>query len=232
MTGLTGFTLVSTGTWVIIINLDCPLEALDPERDMISNVTVNCEPAPSLRFMGGREYDLISDGWDKPISQGTVEAVMRRGVFAMPSWAAGGPFPETQGHIVGGDVEGEERAAVAALYVVMMTDLSLDLIRSDNLLVVDGGLAKLDLFTAMLAQLRPAQTVVRSTMSEGSATGAAALAFKALGLAPFRDETIAVAASRLEGLEAYRDRWRDMAERGRAAAKTGASANVNEGRRA
>jgi sugar (pentulose or hexulose) kinase len=216
MTGLTGFTIVSTGTWVIIINLDCPLSALDGERDMISNVTVDGEPAPSLRFMGGREFDLISDGWDRPIGQAAVERVMARGVFALPSWTAGGPFPETEGRIVGGDVDGEERAAVAALYVVMMTDLSLDLIRSDNMLVVDGGLAKIDLFTAMLAQLRPAQAVVRSSMSEGSATGAAALAFKSLGLAPFEDETTPVSASRIAGLEAYRDRWRELAERDRA----------------
>lgn len=219
MTGLSGFTLVSTGTWVIIINLDCPLDSLDGERDMIANVTVNGEPAPSLRFMGGREYDVISDGWDKPIGQAAVERVMARGIFAMPSWAAGGPFPETTGEIVGGDVEGEERAAVAALYVVMMTDLSLDLISSDNLLVVDGGLARIDLFTAMLGQLRTSQTVVRSTMSEGSATGAAALAFKALGLSPFRDETVPVAPSKVPGLEAYRDRWRELAADRRAAAK-------------
>lgn len=219
MTGLSGFTLVSTGTWVIIINLDCPLDALDQERDMISNVTVDGEPAPSLRFMGGREYDLISENWNQPISQQAVERVMARGIFALPSWAAGGPFPEIAGKIVGGDVEGEERAAVAALYVLMMTDLSLDLIRSDNLLVVDGGLAKIELLTAMLAQLRPGQTVIHSEMSEGSATGAAALAFKALGTMPFRDETVPVAASSVAGLEAYRDRWRELAGKARDAAR-------------
>lgn len=219
MTGLTGFTIVSTGTWVIIINLDCPLSALEGERDMLSNVTVNGEPAPTLRFMGGREFDLISEDWTGTIGQAAVERVMARGVFVLPSWAAGGPFPETEGRIAGGDVQGEERAAAAALYVVMMTDLSLDLIRSDNLLVVDGGLARIDLFTAMLAQLRPAQTLVRSTMSEGSATGAAALAFKALGLSPFKDETIPVTASRIAGLETYRARWRELAERDRAVAR-------------
>ncbi|MCR4266147.1 FGGY-family carbohydrate kinase [Nitratireductor sp. ZSWI3] len=221
MTGLTGFTLVSTGTWVIIINLDCPLNELDGARDMIANVTVEGEPAPSLRFMGGREYDVISEGWSEPIPQAAVERVIARGIFAMPSWAAGGPFPETTGHIVGGDVSGEERAAVAALYVVMMTDLSLDLIHSDNLLVVDGGLARIDLFIRMLAQLRPAQTVVRSMMSEGSATGAAALAFDSLGLAPFKDETVPVAASRVSGLETYRLHWRAMAQEARATARAG-----------
>lgn len=228
MTGLDDFTLVSTGTWVIVINLDCPLDALDSERDMIANVTVDGEPAPSLRFMGGREYDVISQGWDKPISPAAVERVMARGVFAMPSFAPGGPFPELTGQLVGGEAEGEERAAVAALYAVMMTDLSLDLIRSDNMLVVDGGLARIDLFNAMLAQLRPSQTVLRSNMSEGSATGAAALAFRSIGLSPFTDETVAVAASSIAGLESYRDRWRQLAESGRAAARTRAASTAKE----
>jgi len=219
MTGLTGFTIVSTGTWVIIINLDCPLSALDSARDMLANTTVDVEPAPTLRFMGGREYDLISEGWNKPISARAVESVIAKDVFAIPSWAAGGPFPETTGEIVGGDVSGEERAAVAALYVLAMTDLSLDLIRSDNKVVVDGGLAKIDLFPAMLAQLRPDQQVLRSSMSEGSATGAAAIAFRAFGLAPFKDETVAVAASNITGLAAYRDRWRQLADQRRDAAR-------------
>jgi sugar (pentulose or hexulose) kinase len=229
MTGLTGFTIVSTGTWVIIINLDCPLAALDRDRDMLANTTVDAEPAPTLRFMGGREYDLISEGWNKPISQAAVESVIAKGVYAMPSFAAGGPFPETAGEIVG-DVAGEERAAVAALYVLAMTDLSLDLIRSENRLVVDGGLAKIDLFPAMLAQLRPDQQVLRSSMSEGSATGAAAIAFKALGLAPFKDETVPVAASRIASLEAYSNRWRELAEGRRAAARGEAPAQLRSSR--
>lgn len=230
MTGLTGFTIVSTGTWVIIINLDCPLSALDRERDMLANTTVNAEPAPTLRFMGGREYDLISEGWNKPISPKAVEGVLAKGVFALPSWAAGGPFSETSGKIIGGDIAGEERAAVAALYVVMMTDLSLDLIRSDNKLVVDGGLARIDLFPAMLAQLRPDQQVLRSAMSEGSATGAAAIAFKALGLTPFKDETVPVAASKIAGLDAYRDRWRELADARRDAARGEGLAQARSGR--
>jgi sugar (pentulose or hexulose) kinase len=229
MTGLSNFTLVSTGTWVITINLDCPLSAFDCEREMLANVTVDGEPAPTVRFMGGREFDLIS-GWNRPISQAAVEAVMARGVFAMPSWAPGGPFSELQGHIVGGDVTGEARAALAALYVVLMTDLSLDLIQSANMLVVDGGLAKIELFTAMLAQLRPAQKIVHSKASEGSAMGAAALAFKSLGLSPFGDETRPVMPSRIQGLDANRAAWRDMANSARTAAREQAQGGNNAAR--
>ena len=209
---------------VIVALLPAPyvIEQPGPAYDVLGDVTVNGEPAPSPRFMGGREYDLISHTWNKHISREAVERVISRGVFVMPSWFAGGPFPEKGGEIVGGDVEGEERAAAAVLYVVMMSDLSLDLIRSDNTLIVDGGLAKIELYTTMLSQLRPAQKVVRSSMSEGSATGAAALAFKALGLFSFKDETTPVPRGSIKGLEAYRDRWRTLAEGRRAKARTAA----------
>lgn len=210
-TGLDDFTLVSTGTWVIAINPDCPLDALDAERDMVCNVTVEGLPAPSLRFMGGRENDLIGQGWNEPIGSAAVEAVIARGVFALPSWVAGGPFPELEGSIVGGEVSGEERAGLAALYVTMMMDFALDMIRSTNTIVVDGGLTRIALLTSMVAQLRPGQRVLCSTTSEGTAKGAAALAFRAQGLSPFGDETRHVAPSSIAGLESYRDTWRTLA---------------------
>ncbi len=49
--GFTNFTLVSTGTWVIIFNTSCPLEALDEKRDMLANVTVDHQPVATIRFM-------------------------------------------------------------------------------------------------------------------------------------------------------------------------------------
>lgn len=219
MTGLEDFTLVSTGTWVVIINPDCPLSALDAERDMLCNVTVEGSPAPSLRFMGGRENDLVGLGWSNPISPAAIEAVIARGVFALPSWVAGGPFPELEGTIVGGEASGEERAALAALYVTMMMDLGLGLIHSTNTIVMDGGLTKIALLPGMLAQLRPGQAVLCSTTSEGTARGAAALAFRSRGLTPFKDETQHVPGLTVSGLEAYRDRWRDLADAARRKAR-------------
>ena len=53
--GFSNFTLISTGTWVIILNPDCPLDRLDPARDMLANVTVDGAPVATIRFMGGRE---------------------------------------------------------------------------------------------------------------------------------------------------------------------------------
>ncbi|MET3615858.1 sugar (pentulose or hexulose) kinase [Rhizobium aquaticum] len=210
--GFSDFTLVSTGTWVIIFNLACALDALDSERDMLANVTVDHQPAATIRFMGGREYEIASGGWNKPIGLEAVAAVIRKGIFALPSFAPGGPMPGCEGCFVGPAAEGEERAAAALLYVVLMTDLSLSLIRSENDIVIDGGLVKTGLYQVLLATLRPKQKVLVSAVSEGSALGAAALAFESTGLSPFVNECGRADPVAIDGLSAYRTRWLSLAQ--------------------
>lgn len=215
--GLADFTLVSTGTWVIIFNSACPLEVLDRERDMLANVTVDGLPAATIRFMGGREYDIASGGWARPISKAAVEAAIGKGIFALPSFAPGGPVPNIAGRFIGPEPSAEERAAAALLYVALMTDLSLDLIRSENSVVIDGGLVKTGLYGGLLAQMRPAQTFMTSANAEGSAFGAAALAFEARGQSPFASYCETVVPAGIAGLEGYRIGWREQVEAARAA---------------
>jgi sugar (pentulose or hexulose) kinase len=210
--GLSDVTLVSTGTWVIIFNQACPLDALDPDRDMLANVTVDHQPTATIRFMGGREYEIASGGWRKPVALDAVVSVIARGIFALPSFAAGGPMAGLEGGFVGPLPTDEERAGAALLYVALMTDLSLDLIRSTNDIVIDGGLVKTGLFAGLLAALRPGQVVLTSANPEGSAYGAAALAFEQVGLSPFSSECRAAEPLVVEGLAAYRDRWTALAE--------------------
>ncbi|TAA55083.1 carbohydrate kinase [Shinella sp. JR1-6] len=210
--GFTDFTLVSTGTWVIVFNSASPLERLDQTRDMLANVTVDRQPIATIRFMGGREYDLASGGWTRPVREEALASVMAKRAFALPSFAAGGPVPGHAGHFSGPTVGGEERAAAALLYVALMTDLSLDLIGSDNTIVIDGGLVKTGLYAAILAALRPAQTVHISANPEGSAFGAAALVFEDHGHNPFVNDCAVATPAALAELDAYRREWRRQVE--------------------
>lgn len=210
--GFSDFTLVSTGTWVIVFNPGSPLGRLDPARDMLANVTVDHKPAPTIRFMGGREYDIASGGWTKPVSAGAVASVVAKRAFALPSFAPGGPMPGHEGRFTGPAVDGEEKAAVAILYVALMTDLSLDLIGSENEIVIDGGLVKTGLYASVLAAFRPGQTVHTSANPEGSAFGAAALVFDAFGDNPFVNDCVVAASATIPGLEDYRREWRRQVE--------------------
>jgi sugar (pentulose or hexulose) kinase len=221
--GFSDFTLVSTGTWVVIFNPSSPLEALDRERDMLANVTVDHNPVATIRFMGGREYDVASDGWKQAVSGGAILSVIAKKAFALPSFAAGGPMPGRDGRFIGPELQGEERAAAALLYVALMTDLSLDLIGSSNPIVIDGGLLKTGLYAEVLAALRPGQAVYCSSNAEGSAFGAAALVLEQFGESPFRNECTVSKPAAIVGLEAYRDLWRAEVDR-----PTGDSFNGNQ----
>ncbi|RWC58371.1 carbohydrate kinase [Mesorhizobium sp.] len=201
-------TVVSTGTWVIVLNPDCPLDALDRDRDMLVNVDVDGGPVPTIRFMGGREFATISDGWQGEIAGPVVQRVIDAGIMALPSFAPGGPMSGRSGRLAGRTPDAEERAAVALLYVALMVDLSLDLIHSKNTVIVDGGLNTGGLLAGLLAQLRPAQAFLQGATLEGSATGAAALAFESVGREFAAEVPERVHASRLTGLAGYRSDWR------------------------
>lgn len=214
--GLENFTLVSTGTWVIVFNPDCPLQALDPARDMLANVTVDGRPVATARFMGGREYDVISQNSRAPVSAKTLQRAIDHGQFALPAFAPGGAFSHTQGRFSGPPAEtGEERAAIATLYVAAMTSAVLDLIESRNAVIVDGGLTNNAALLGALAALRPGQCVVRTPIAEGTAFGAAALAFEAHGERDiFRPRIDEIVPLQLTGLAAYFARWMEMSAQG------------------
>jgi sugar (pentulose or hexulose) kinase len=205
-------TVVSTGTWVIVFNPACPLDALDAQRDMLANVTIDGQAVPTARFMGGREYDLISQRARVGVDRAAVEAAVRRGQFALPSFAPGGPFPNGVGRFVGPIADTEiERAAIGALYLACMTNAVLDLIQSSNTVIVDGGLVHNAAYLGLLAQLRSGQPVLGHAAAEGSAEGAAVIAYEALGHRPALAPCVPVAAWDVPGLRDHVARWRELA---------------------
>ncbi|TPK57554.1 carbohydrate kinase [Mesorhizobium sp. B2-4-19] len=202
-------TVVSTGTWVVMLNPDCPLDVLDRDRDMLVNVDVDGGPVPTIRFMGGREFAAISGGWQGAIPHGSIQQAIDAGIMALPSLAPGGPMPDHPGRLVGRTPDAAERAAAALLYVALMVDLCLDLIHSQDTVIVDGGLNAGGLLAGLLAALRPGQAFLQGATLEGSATGAAALAFEGVGRDFAAEAPEPVHAARFAGLAGYRDAWRD-----------------------
>ncbi len=212
--GYSDMTLVSTGTWVIVFNQACPLDALDPARDMLANVTVDRAPIATARFMGGREYEVIAAGSQAAVSREMLQRAIDRGQFALPSFAPGGPFPARVGKLEGpAPATAEERAAIATLYVALMTDVVLDQLHSTNRIVVDGGLARNKALLGTLAALRPAQSVSHNVAAEGTAMGAAALALEAHGKrGVFEPQIEQTSALQLTGLHDYRETWRGLCD--------------------
>lgn len=209
--GFERFTLISSGTWLITFDPDLPLDRLDPDRDMVANTDLEGRPVACTRFMGGREFFEVagSDGLGCEPGVDTLNALIEAGTMALPSFTdSGGPFPGTgdRGRILGPPPQTPvDHAALASLYVALMTAVDLDLLGSKGKVIVDGSFADNRLFIGLLAALRPHQPITISKAKDGTALGAALLwgwpRTVTLDLEP------AVAID-VEGLAAYATAWR------------------------
>jgi len=173
------FTVVSTGTWVVILALGASTARLDPALDMLAYADVEGRGVPAAKFMGGREFAAILQDGRPNGDENDLAAVMTAGVLALPSFAPnGGPFPGRPAEILGTLPEGEGmRSALASLYGALVTDYLLEALgASRGPLVIEGSFAVNRCYCAVLAALRPGQAVLTGADGGGTAYGASLLA--------------------------------------------------------
>jgi sugar (pentulose or hexulose) kinase len=216
--GEAGMTLVSTGTWVVVMAPGASAQTLDPARDMLANVSVRGDVVPTARFMGGRELAALCAGAAPELASPTVLAeLIARDIQAWPSFAQqGGPFIGQMGRVTerGGLIDAvaalsaEQRATLGALYCAQLTALLLQRLGGPDAVVLEGPFAANPVFTGCLAALRPGLALHISTDAvEGTARGAWLLARRSTK-APW-----AVQARRVEApasavaLRAHHQRW-------------------------
>ena len=212
--GLERFTLISSGTWLITFDTDLTLDRLDPARDMVSNTDLEGRTVACTRFMGGREFADIAgrDGLVARPDLADVTKIVEQGTMALPSFTdSGGPFPGTGNR---GRIEGPvpqtpaEKAALATLYIALVTDTDLDLLASSGPIIIDGSFASNDLYAGILAALRPTQTVAVSRDHDGTALGAALLWGWDTRTEAARLRLDEVRPVGRDLLDSYRARWR------------------------
>jgi sugar (pentulose or hexulose) kinase len=172
------FTVISTGTWVVIMAVGAPTAKLDPTRDMYANVDITGRPYPCAKFMGGREFATILEGAQSVAEVADLDAVLLSGAMALPAFTpSGGPYSGRQGRIQGYLPDRPRaRAALASLYAALVTDAQLDNLGADKgPLAIEGSFAGNSLYCAILATLRPDQPVLLSPDTAGTAYGASLL---------------------------------------------------------
>ncbi|MGX7876701.1 FGGY-family carbohydrate kinase [Mesorhizobium sp. ORM6] len=171
------FSVVSTGTWVVSMAVGGRKVELDPARDTLVNVNALGDPVPSARFMGGREFSLLTEGQPQNSTEDDVGAVLARKTLLLPSTQQGsGPFPHHVATWLNTDgVNSGQRFAAISFYLALMTATCLDLIGADGPTIVEGPFARNRLFVDMLAA-STARTVVASEAATGTSIGAALLA--------------------------------------------------------
>ncbi len=201
------FTIVSTGTWVILMAVGLGVGGLDPADDTLANVDVEGRPVACARFMGGREYAEIVAGAPASPDAASLARVIAESVMALPCFAGqGGPFAARKGEIRG-SLEQVDRPALATLYLALMSDLMLTRLGvAGGDLIVEGSFAANAAYCGLLAALRPGQQVLAAPDAAGTARGAALLAqWPPRDFHPPPPKPVRPIA--VEGLNAYRAAW-------------------------
>jgi L-fuculokinase len=198
------FTVVSSGTWTIVMTNRGDLRRLREDRDMLANVNAFGAPVATARYMGGREYEAIAGGAEEPTVDAVIE-VISRGAIALPSFASAGPYAGRAGRIEGDDgLVGTQRTALATLYSALMTAQLIESLGAAGEIFVDGPLARNPLFARLLGACLPVGTV--RTYPEGGGTRVAA--YLAGLRSPAAGALNSVVPLRLPGLLEYQANWR------------------------
>lgn len=206
------FTVVSTGTWTILMSSQASLDNLDGEKDMLANIDVFGKPIACARFMGGREFETIcaqADSWlGEQFNEAEIQAVIDANVYALPDFSSGsGPFGGRKGRFVG-PVDKTSGISLATLYCALMIDYQLDKLDSTGDVFIEGAFLKNPLLCGIVNQLRSNQSIYLSGDNTGTVLGAAYLtkwdnASPNIQLKP-------VPKTRVNDLERYKRVWREL----------------------
>jgi sugar (pentulose or hexulose) kinase len=206
-------TILSTGTWFVAMRTPVgqspPIE-LPEMRDCLVNVDIQGAPVPSARFMGGREIELLAGNAAPQSNEAAYTAALKAveaGDMILPSYVPGvGPYPRAAARSVSPDPRHGDATAKAHLYAALLADVSLDLIGSRDIAVIEGRFSRSPIFVQSLANLRPKMSIKVSRDEQGVAHGALRLA---TGQAETRSLTT-ISPLPID-MSAYRARWREAA---------------------
>jgi L-fuculokinase len=205
------FSVVSSGTWIIVMSHGSDLSRLRECDDMLANVDALGLAVPTARFMGGREYEAIIGPSDGPVvpTYDALASILRRRAFVLPPARAASERSGFAGRLIRTEgLEGEERAALATAYLALRTDRRLSDLGATGDIVVDGPLSANRLYVELLANLRPGCPIRLNDARSGVVRASLVLA----GLRPRPAEYFHFALSDplLEFL-AYASEWTDLA---------------------
>jgi sugar (pentulose or hexulose) kinase len=202
--------VISTGTWVIAMSIGGTPGPLDPELDNLINVTALGHPAPSARFMGGREHDLATDGpYQEPI-QADLDDILSSEIMLMPAVVSEtGPFKGHQTAWLGREPEigSGRRSAAVALYLALVTAECLRNIGHEGAIVVEGPFASNEIYLEMLSVVTES-AVYASLGSTGTSTGAAMLVSGATAEPLSTARMVSVPKEKSISLQNYASCWK------------------------
>ncbi len=170
------FTVVSTGTWTILMQARGDLATLHHRRDTLANCDVYGDPIACARFMGGREYDAIcqrlGDDIQTAVTSQDVQAALDNLWMVTPDFSSGnGPYGGLEPRL-NCPLPAASAGAIATLYCALMIDQRLNDLQATGPIYIEGAFLKNPLLCQLVAQLRSDQPVYLSTDDTGTVQGA------------------------------------------------------------
>lgn len=203
------FTVISTGTWTILMQSGGAVNTLHDKTDTLANVDINGNPVSCARFMGGREYERICTTLGGNIKMNPTESAIQDALsnfwLVTPDFSEGnGPFPGIEPRLLCPEKPSSPQA-IATLYCALMINQRLNDLNSQGPLYIEGAFLKNPLLCRLVAQLRSNQTVFASSDNTGTVLGAAALI--EYGEHAQKLELNTVEPSHFYGLNSYVKEW-------------------------
>ncbi|WP_152046225.1 FGGY-family carbohydrate kinase [Aureimonas psammosilenae] len=206
------FTVLSTGTWVVSFAVGGKAREIEPGHGLLVNLDAFGQTALSGRFMGGREFDILTRGDPAEPTEAEIAEVLETQIFALPTFVAGtGPFPKGSGRWSHDPdtLSPGARCAVASLYCAAVAGEMLRLTGADGPTIVEGPFGRNALFLNALEAVT-GRPVSRASGATGTTAGAALLVRGPIRAEPTRPAPAERAAVSL-ALNTYVQAWRRAA---------------------
>ncbi len=208
------FSVLSTGTWVITMAVGGKPRLLDPTRDTLMNVNAFGDPVPSARFMGGREFEVLTHGAPMTPSEDDIAAVLNQGVTLSPAVVStSGPFQGRQAKwsVPKVQLTDGERTTASSLYLAMMALTCLELTGAEGPILTEGPFAKNTLFLDLVAAASGRQVMSSTGSATGTSIGAALLAAEDTRMIANHSPHPSPQGAYRDDLVRYAERWRLLA---------------------
>ncbi len=205
------FAVVSTGTWVISMAIGNVMPALDATRDTLMNINAFGQSVPSARFMGGREFQILSQDFTSQPTAGDRAAALSQQMMLLPSVVNGcGPFPNAKMPWLNVKNRSPPQMQVAAsFYLAMMTATCLELVTAAGPIIVEGPFANNAQYLEMLSAATGRQVLIAAAAGTGTTLGAALLASSQPTFQKYMTVTNPVSIEAKD----YAEKWRSIVAR-------------------
>lgn len=209
------FTIVSTGTWFVAMRAAAKwtpkdTKILGQQNGVLLNIDIDGQNVPTSLFMGGREIETLIEGRncriDLPENQSgqinAIKGLIDNQSYIMPTATPGiGPFGGNIQRIENAPENDAEFGALVALYTALVTAYGLELIASEDIIIIEGRFSQSKVFCQSLANFMPNCKVYIGNEDANIAMGALCLMVRALPLRANLTQIMPLAID----LQAYKD---------------------------